>query len=426
VFKYQQMNYAELSKKIEEHIESLFHAQKDKTFIYHNLDHTETVVKAASQIANHYQLNEKDFFIVTSAAWFHDSGYFTDSKNHEAKGAELATAFLRNNFIDEETVQAVVNCILATKIPQTPKNRLEEIVCDADLFHLGTDEFDEKNKLMRKEAEAKKGVKISKEEWRRGTIILFEMHHYFTDYCQLLLNDKKRETLERLRAKAREKDGKTNNGTAPDDKTKKPEVSVIPLVTDRSTSAEDQEKKKKDDKSRRPDRGIETMFRITSGNNQRLSDMADNKAHIMITVNSIILSAIISLLLRKLEEYDFLRLPTYLILAVCVLTIIFSIIATRPSLPGGRFTQADLDEKKVNLLFFGNFYRMNLSDYTSGMLRVMNDREFLYGTLIKDVYSQGVVLGRKFRFLRISYSIFMYGLIASVIAFVIATVVAGK
>ena len=146
----------------------------------------------------------------------------------------------------------------------------------------------------------------------------------------------------------------------------------------------------------------------------------------MITVNSIILSAIISLLLRKLDEYDFLRWPTYLILVICVLTIIFSILATRPSIPSGKFSQGDIEEKKVNLLFFGNFYRMNLEDYTSGMLQVMNDRDFLYGTLIKDVYSQGVVLGRKFRLLRISYNIFMYGLITSVIAFVIATIIAGK
>jgi predicted metal-dependent HD superfamily phosphohydrolase len=423
------MNYPELSKKIQEHVQALFHAQKDKTFIYHNLEHTENVVRAASQIANHYQLSEKDFFIVTTAAWFHDAGYFSDFKNHEAKGGEMATVFLRNNFIDEETVQAVVNCILATRVPQSPKNRLEEIVCDADLFHLGTDIFSEKNKLMRKETEAKKGVKISKEEWRKGTILLFEMHHYFTDYCQLLLNDKKQENLEKLQSKVREKaqDAKANRGTT--DKPKQPEkkepVPVIPLVHD-SGPAPDADKKKKDEKARRPDRGIETMFRITSGNNQRLSDMADNKAHIMITVNSIILSAIISLLLRKLEEYNFLRWPTYLILVICVLTIIFSILATRPSIPSGKFSQGDIEEKKVNLLFFGNFYRMNLEDYTSGMLQVMNDRDFLYGTLIKDVYSQGVVLGRKFRLLRISYNIFMYGLIASVIAFVIATIIAGK
>jgi predicted metal-dependent HD superfamily phosphohydrolase len=426
------MNYPELSTKIQDHIQSLFKSQKDKTFIYHNLEHTQGVVKAASQIANHYQLNEKDFFIVTSAAWFHDAGYFADPSNHEAKSAEMASAFLRLNGTDEETIQAVINCILATRIPQTPKNRLEEIVCDADLFHLGTDDFPKNNKLMRKEAEAKQAINISKDDWRKGTIRLFEMHHYFTDYCQLLLNDQKQEILNKLKDKvADKKENQKENTEKGGQKTadaKSTAVPVIPMVTDNinATPGIQPQRTKKVEKNARPERGIETMFRITSGNNQRLSDMADNKAHIMITVNSIILSAIISLLLRKLEEYDFLRYPTYLILVTCVMTIIFSIVATRPSLPGGKFSQADLDEKKVNLLFFGNFYRMNLSDYTAGMLQVMNDRDFLYGTLIKDVYSQGVVLGRKFRLLRISYNIFMYGLIASVIAFVLATIIAGK
>ena len=168
------------------------------------------------------------------------------------------------------------------------------------------------------------------------------------------------------------------------------------------------------------------MFRLTSANNQKLSGMADNKAHIMITVNSIILSAVISLLLRKLDEYNFLKWPTFMILGVCVSTIIFSILATRPSLPSGKFSQKDIEEKKVNLLFFGNFYRMKLDDYSTGMQQMMDDRDFLYGTLIKDIYSQGVVLGKKYRLLRISYNVFMYGLIVSVLSFVIATIFAGK
>jgi hypothetical protein len=315
-------------------------------------------------------------------------------------------------------------------LPQTAANRLEEIVCDADLFHLGTDDFSEYNKLMRKEVEAKKGISIDKNEWRKSTIRLFESHHYYTDYCQVLLNDKKKENLDKLRAKLATKEKKSDQdppsaSTGKEDK-KLANTSVPSETGSSAPQGTAPAQKKKEDKKNRPERGIETMFRITSGNNQRLSDMADNKAHIMITVNSIILSAIISLLLRKLEEYNFLRWPTYLILTVSVLTIIFSILATRPSLPQGRFTQADIDEKKVNLLFFGNFYRMNLDDYTSGMLQVMNDRDFLYGTLIKDVYSQGVVLGRKFRLLRISYNIFMYGLISSVIAFVAATIIGGK
>jgi hypothetical protein len=165
------------------------------------------------------------------------------------------------------------------------------------------------------------------------------------------------------------------------------------------------------------------MFRISSSNHQRLSDMADNKAHIMITVNSIILSAIISILLRKLTEYEYLIIPTFILLSISLLAMTFSILATRPSIPTGIFQRSDVDERRVNLLFFGNFYKMPLEDYTYGMVKMMEDKEFLYGSLIKDVYAQGVVLGKKYRLLRIGYNIFMFGLIASVIAFIIASAI---
>jgi predicted metal-dependent HD superfamily phosphohydrolase len=405
------MNYPELTRKVQEYVQSAFEFRKDKSLLYHNLAHTQNVVKAATRIGHHYRLNERDLFIVTAAAWFHDIGYLDDFDHHEIKGVEIAVSFLRRQGVNEEITLAVSNCILATRMPQSAKTRLEEIVCDADMFQLGSDEFTENNKLLRKEIETKKGVAISKDEWRKNTIQFLESHRYYTDFAQSLQNGKKKETLERLKARVAEK-------TAP---AIIPQVVASPLQPDAQAA-----QKKKQEKIDRPDRGIETMFRITSGNNQRLSDMADNKAQIMITVNSIILSAIISLLLRKLEENAFLQWPTYLMLATSVLTIIFSILATRPNLPSGTFSQQDIDEKKVNLLFFGNFFKMDLDDYTAGMLQVMEDRNFLYRTLIKDVYSQGVVLGRKYKLLRISYNVFMYGLVASVIAFIAATITEGK
>ncbi|WP_353959535.1 Pycsar system effector family protein [Mucilaginibacter flavus] len=180
--------------------------------------------------------------------------------------------------------------------------------------------------------------------------------------------------------------------------------------------------KESEKQAERPEKGIETMFRITSSNNQRLSDMADKKAHILITVNSIILSAIISLLLRKLTEDSFLIIPTVILLSVCVGSIVVSILATRPAIPNGTFTEANLEQKNVNLLFFGNFYKMSLDEYARGMGLVMGDTEFLYQTLIRDVYGQGSVLGKKYRLLRLAYSIFMFGLIIAVVAFIIASV----
>ncbi|SHG37610.1 Pycsar system effector family protein [Pedobacter caeni] len=404
------MNYREILDQLRSHVANVFHAKNDARLIYHNLNHTEQVVENAVKIANHYRLSDEDFFIVTAASWFHDLGYFFDCQNHEASGAGLATEFLKEKGVSSEVIDKVVNCILATKMPQSPEDLLEQIVCDADLYHLGSNSFKERNKLMRKEAEAFCSRTLDKDEWRLKTITLFKTHHYHTSYCQNLLNAKKAENLAELEHKAQEA---------------QKETAIVPVDHKSPESAQFSEpleiKKDKKKKSERPERGIETMFRITSTNHQRLSDMADNKAHIMISTNSIILSVILSILLRKLEDNPHLIIPTLILLVICVVTMVFSILATRPSIPEGVFTPQDITNKKVNLLFFGNFYRMSLPDYEGGMIKMMEDRDFLYGSLIKDLYSQGVVLGRKYRLLRIAYNVFMFGIVISVVAFILAS-----
>jgi len=399
------INYKQQLEEVKKYVLDYFHTHYDAKLVYHNLDHTQSVVDATVQIANHYQLNDKDFFIVCAGAWFHDTGYFEDIQNHEQKGADIAVAFLKHQDIPADIQDAVMQVILSTKMPQRPTNLLENILCDGDLFHLGTEEFAEKRKLMHKEVALLYQVDNSKKDWRLRDIEFLESQHYHTDYCNLLLTEQKQKNIDKLRSKIKE-EGES--------------LKPIPLI-----DANDEKLLPKKDK-KRPDKGIETMFRITSSNNQRLSDMADNKAQLLITVNSIILSLIVSLVLRRLEDNAFLIIPTFILLMVSLGAIIFSILATRPSIPDGVFTDNDLERKKVNLLFFGNFYKMALNDYSKGMIKVMNDNEFLYGTLITDVYSQGVVLGRKYKLIRIAYNIFMFGLIAAVLAYVVSYIAYGK
>ncbi|MCX2496001.1 DUF5706 domain-containing protein [Pedobacter sp. PF22-3] len=403
------MNYKKLQEDVEKHVGDYFHTHSDPRLVYHNLEHTQEVVNAAQQIANHYQLNEQDFFVVTVAAYFHDTGYFEDALNHEAKGAALADDFLATHKVNQEIRDQVKSAILATKIPQQPKSEIDKILCDADLFHLGLADFRTKGKLMHKENELIYKKDISKSEWRKKDIQFMESHHYHTDYATLLLSDQKQKNIEKLKSKLTAQE-------VINTELEEPKNFAPVIVND----------KKKKDKDNRPDKGIETMFRITSANNQRLSDMADNKAHILITVNSIMLSLIVSLLLRRLEDHGNLIIPTFILLMVSLTCVVVSILSTRPSIPKGEFTQEDMDKKKVNLLFFGNFYKMSLPSYTDGMIKVMNDKDFLYGTLITDVYSQGVVLGRKYKLIRLAYNIFMFGLIAAVLAFVIAYAAYGK
>lgn len=398
------MDYKTLLEQVAQYVTSMFGGHADNGLPYHNKAHTQFVVDSAIQIANHYQLSDSDFFVVITAAWFHDTGYLKTRDHHERESVIVADNYLRQQGIDQQTIARINQCIMATEMPQNPQNLLEEIICDADMFHFGSDNFSDKYKLLRKEIEIATNTEISKEEWRLKTVEFMEQHHYFTDYTNVLLNDKKKQNLEKLKERLNKED------------LKQVEADLTQIAPIEHSEHAERTKKNKDI----PERGIETMFRITSGNNQRLSDMADGKAHILITVNSIILSAIISLVLRKLDTNSFIVIPTFMLLTVSVLSIIFSILSTRPSIPQGVFSAEDISEKKVNLLFFGNFYKMKLDDYSTGMHQVMADKDLLYHTLIMDVYSQGVVLGRKYHQLRVAYNIFMFGLILSVLAFVIA------
>lgn len=423
------MNYNHRLDKVKHHVHHFFGTKALAQLSYHNLVHTESVVGNAVKIANHYRLEDKETFIVVTAAWFHDTGYSTgEAAGHEKRGAEMAAEFLGSEEVDEDVIAEVEGCILATVWPQKPANFLQQVVCDADLYHLGTPEFSDWNKLVRKEAEHRLGRKIDKTEWRKSTIKLLENHEYQTDYCRDLLDKQKKKNLDKLKQKLLEETLAASQEKVEEEDAVPKAIEIAaaePLPVARHKEEKTfipeiaEGKKKKDD---RPDKGIETMFRISSNNHQRLSDMADNKAHIMITTTSIIISVLLSVLVRKLEDNAYLILPTMMLLTVCMVTMVFSILSTRPTIPRGTFTQDDIDAKSVNLLFFGNFYRMSFNEYSKGMQTMMNDRDFLYGSLTKDVYSQGVVLGRKYRLLRVAYNVFMFGIVISVVAFVIASI----
>ena len=383
------MDYGSLLVKIQTHL-SAQSGNNGQSYCFHNALHTRDVVKATEEMSRHYNLSDEDHFIVLTAAYFHDLGYLSGgATDHEQRSADAATQFLRDNGVSAEVIEKVEGCILSTRMPQSPRNLLEKILCDADLFHLGKATFEERNKLMLQEAEKVQGVKIDKSTWRMLTISLLEKHKYHTDYAQEHLEEGKQVNLDALKKKQKKSQAKVE-----------------------ATS----------EKSRKPERGIETMFRITSANSQRLSDMADNKSNILLTVNSIILSVIVAVLLKALDSNPHLIIPTCLLMMGSVTTMVLAILATIPKIPDGYFKPEDVEQKSVNLLFFGNFYKTKFNDYQGAMNKAMDDKDFLYGMLTKDVYSQGVVLGRKYRLLRYAYGVFMFGLVLSIAAFVVAII----
>ena len=402
-----------LLAETENTVEQLFRDRQDPRLLYHNAQHTRDVVSAVITIIGQYKLSEQESFPIIAAAWWHDTGYlFSGPENHEQVSAAKAREFFSGKGVDEGTLKVICGCIMATKVPQQPHNLYEQIICDADLFHFGKPGFIDKSRMLKKENELFSGRELSGTEWRAVTIGFMTGHKYFTDFAIRELEPQKEEYLAELVKKQAKR--------LAQEKAEKDDTDIVAATPGTELKTEKSKKEKKADKEESPTRGVETLFRLTSKNHMDMSAMADSKAGIMISVNSIIISVVISVLMRKLEDYPHLILPTIILLLVNICTIIFAILATRPKILGGQFSQEDIDNRKINLLFFGHFHRMPLEAYQNGIRQMLNDKEYLYSSLVKDIYFLGVVLGRKYKYLRISYTIFMYGLIIAVLAFGLA------
>ncbi len=265
-------------------------------------------------------------------------------------------------------------------------------------------DFDKKGELYKNEIEALKGCKIPEKDWLQNNLKFMEQHKFYTDY-----------------AKQRFETQKNINYIKTEKKLKKVKKH---LKEDINSGFEDISKDKMKEKGKEKDKGagrsIETMFRNTVRTHVDFSSMADTKANIMISVNTLILTIIVSIMIRKLDTNPHLIIPTAMLTLTSLVTLVYAILVTRPKVTRGIFTEEDIKEKKANLLFFGNFHKMTLKDFTWGMKEMMNDKEFLYDNMIMDFYYLGQVLGQKYQKLRICYTFFMYGLIISVLAFAIA------
>jgi len=390
---------SDLLEKASEYASGIISEKLPKGIVYHNLDHTKEVVTTAEEIGKNSGLSSDDMEMLLIAAWFHDSGITETYNNHEEKSARIAREFLAMNKYPDEKINTVSNLIIVTKIPQNPKNLLEEIICDADISHIGRKGFNTRSQLLRAEWETLQNKKITDFEWLKSNIEFVAGNKFRTRYAKQNFEKQRLKNLDKLQKKLRK------------------EVTEMPPAINEESNFTETDKIRKD---KGGERGVETMFRNVIRTHVEFSGMADNKANIMISVNTLVLTAIIAILARKLDANPHLIIPTALITLVSLTTLVIATIVTRPKITSGTFTKEDIEKKKANLLFFGNFYNMDLKNFEWGMRELINDKDYLYGSMIKDFYYLGQVLGHKYKYLRICYNIFMYGLIISVIAFAVA------
>lgn len=404
------------------YIKQYFEDHSKEFLTFHNLQHTEDVVAAVKEIATASNVTDDEMEMLQLAAWFHDIGYLSDPKNHEESGAKIAQKFLTEQDYPEERIKTVTSCILATKICFEDHNRLQQILSDADLAHLSKENYPIKSNSLAEERAFILNKKINRIEKLQCDLTFLLSHQYKTDYALTYFQKQKTKNvlyIQKQLAKVLEKNAAKKARKA--------------LKKELETSVEKEKKKEvdrqplniNDSKYQLNDRGIQTMFRVTMRNHINLSAIADNKANIMLSINAIIISIIVTNIVPKMSKYQHLLIPVLMMLLTNVTTIIFAVFSTRPKVTSGTFTQESIENKTTNLLFFGNFFKMPLNDFETGFNYLMNNKDYLYDSLMRDFYYLGVVLGKKYKYLSLCYTFFAFGFVLSVFAFIIASFAKG-
>lgn len=388
----------ELLIKAEAYIFNLFKDKLSSEYIYHDYLHTLRVITAINELIVGEQISEPDATHLRLAAWFHDAGYINGCKNHEEKSCEIFKDFIKENDFLNVDIEQVCNLILATKYTHLPENLLEMCMKDADFYHFTLDNYTDLCYLLKEEFENTCSKKITDVEWcKENLTVLTQKQYYFTNYAKTNWQPKKEKTIFKLRENLEK--------LQLNKKSKNKEI-----------------KEKKLEKLERPERGIDTLFRVTINNHTQLSAIADSKANILLSVNSILISISLTAIIPKLDSPSnaHLIIPTFILLIFSVVTIVYTILATKPKVSSNTITKKDIEQRKANILFFGNFHQLELNDFNEAMNDLMKDRDYLYDTLIKDLYYLGLVLNKKYKMLSIAYTVFMFGIIISVTAFCLA------
>ncbi len=376
----------------EKFVFDLFKEKLSSQFVYHNFNHTLETVEACKTISKGYSLDENQLEILLLAAWFHDTGYAYVYKGHEEKSVEIATQFLTENQYSEEKIDHITKCILATKRIDIPDDLLAEILCDADVMNAGEKTFFSKSELLRAEWEAFKIQHFNEEEWALTQLNYLLKTTFCTQEAQKIYGEQLLLNIQEQRA-----------------------------ILQKIIKKKEKKKKEKSQSKAQPKRGIETMFKSIYSSHINLSSIADSKANMMISINSLIISITLTLVGAKLSllgssfgHNQLVFVPVLCLLLSSLISIIFGILSAKPKITERITSRETLRNKKVSVLFFGNFSHLKMEDFEQEIKEIMKNEDSLYGNMTRDIYSLGKVLYNKYRLLTYSYVSFMIGLIFTV------------
>jgi HD superfamily phosphodiesterase len=378
----------------EEYIFNLFKDKLPGDYVYHNYNHTAETVKACKKLSKSYNLTNRDYEVLMLAALFHDTGYIKTYENHEEESVKFMKEYLKGNYPDEE-IKEIESLILATKYQSVPDGSMQEILHDADYINLGTKNFDHRADLLRIEWERILQKTYTEEEWAQVQLQFLIDTNFKTEEAVLKYNEEREQNILKQRNKI-EKLAK--NGSKAEEKSKQKPV--------------------------KDGRGIETLYRSVYAYHINLTSIADNKANMMISINTIIISIVITLFgtgftFSSQNEFSSIRFvfPMAFLLLTSLLAVVFAILSARPNVTTKE--KYELSKKDSSILFFGNFAQLQLAEFVDKIKELKQEKEELYDSMSIDIYYLGSVLIKKYNYLSWSYNIFMFGMVICAVGFVV-------
>ncbi|MEO7524441.1 MAG: HD domain-containing protein [Ferruginibacter sp.] len=169
----------------------------DPELTYHCIEHTLDVVMHSARVAQDESINEKELYLLKVAALYHDTGFLYTYNNHESKSCEIFLEDSKEFNFKEGDKNIITDLIMATKVPQQPKNLLQKIICDADLDYLGRHDFDEIAERLKVEF-LNYGIVADEAEWRHIQSKFLENHAYHTNSSQLIREPIKKKNIKKM------------------------------------------------------------------------------------------------------------------------------------------------------------------------------------------------------------------------------------
>lgn len=402
--------------QVEAYVTKIIAEDFSDKLVFHDFKYVLRVVSSAKTIGDSESISLEEREILLIAAWFSQIGFKDINKITNTDdpyeffiecnkcSVHIASEFLDSIGYPAEKKVKVLELLEESGARSIPQSQLAKILADSITVEWGLKKSKKRIELRYQEFLLLDILAINKGNFYVKILEYLNQHKYYTTYGQRELAPKKKELIEKIEKQIKD--------------LAKQEKQVLKKELDISEEELKKLKKSLRSVSGRDDRGIQTMFRTTSRNHYTLTQMVDRKANIMISLNAIIMSLIISRIIGNIDTWCIHNAPILILLLSSVVSIILAVVAIMPATSHGEFSEEQIRSREGNLLYYGNYHNMAFRDFNWGFLQMMSDSDYLYTTMIRDLYFLGQKLERKSTFIRKSLVIFVLGIVLTVAAFV--------